>query len=174
MIIYLAGTPELTVCWYSPLNPWALTWYSFLNSCSSKLCFLSCHDNWKANKIGSLAVRHMIDGLARARKAFILDLEWCTVSSIFEFTHSKQAHLETQEINLYLLFKFKCPETCNFKYLQRFLFYLHSYCTLPSYWLKMRRQHLKEGRLLLLLPQSPPPDQHGMMIVQINISDLSL
>jgi len=45
MIIYLAGTPELIVWWYSPLNPWARTWYSFLNSCSSKLIPLSCHDN---------------------------------------------------------------------------------------------------------------------------------
>jgi hypothetical protein len=43
--------------------------------------------------MGSLAVRHMIDGLASARKAFILDREWCTVSFIREITHSLQPHL---------------------------------------------------------------------------------
>jgi len=45
--------------------------------------------------MGSLAVRHMIDGLARARKTFILDREWCTVSFVREFSHSQQPHLET-------------------------------------------------------------------------------
>lgn len=53
-----------------------------------------------AVKIGSLEERAIKDGEARARYAFILDLECRSESSILEVTHSSQPHLQIEILKI--------------------------------------------------------------------------